>query len=262
MTTTTTGTTDDTAGAGRLPRSLAALHPLTLLRSSEPWRATAYLAGYVLLGPVLFAFCFGTLVVSAALNITMLGLPLLIGAAALLRGCAHIERLRAGLVRDPVPADYRTVEPTGILAAVKARWSDPATLRDALYLVALFVPLLVLDAAGLALWLTGLALVVFPAWYWTVPDGSALGLLRVDDLPSAFLVSLAACALTLVTVCAVVAAARLHAAVAHKLLGPRTDPLAAAKRLLAEPGPLSGVHEDAGPSSPSSLSSHSRGMTA
>ncbi|MGW0846859.1 sensor domain-containing protein [Streptomyces sp. NPDC002787] len=243
------------------PRSLAGLRPLPLLRSSEPWRATAYLAGYVLLGPVLFAFCLATLVVATALNITLLGLPLLIGAAAVLRGCAHIERMRAGLVGAPVPADYRTVEPAGILAAVKARWSDPATLRDALYLVALFVPLLLLDAVALLLWLTSLALVVFPAWYWTVPDGSALGLLRVDDLPLAFLVAVAACAITLPTVCAVAGAARLHAAVAHKLLGPRTDPLAAAKRLLSEPGPLSGATEaPADPSQSSSrLSSHSGG---
>ncbi|MFG3107546.1 sensor domain-containing protein [Streptomyces tendae] len=244
-----------------LPGLLAGLTPLSLLRTSEPWRATAYLAGYVLLGPVLFAFCLATLLVSAVLNITLLGLPLLLGAAAVLRGAAHVERLRAALVGPPVPSDYRHVEPIGILAAVKARWSDPATVRDLLYLVALFVPLLLLDAVALVLWLTTLALVLFPAWYWTVPDGSALGLLRIDNLPLALLVTVVACACALLTVCAAVCAARLHAAVAHTLLGPRTDPLAAAKRLLAEPGPLSGAAEAPAAESRTSsrLSSHSGG---
>ncbi|MET9295068.1 sensor domain-containing protein [Streptomyces sp. NPDC003077] len=243
------------------PRLLSGLRPLPLLRSSEPWRATAYLAGYAVLGPVLFAFCLATLVVSAALNISLLGLPLLIGAAAVLRGAAHIERSRAALVGPPVPADYRHVEPTGVLAAVKARWSDPATLRDLLYLVALFVPLLLLDVVALLLWLTTLALVLFPAWYWAFPDGSALGLLYVDNLPLALLVAVAACACAPLTVCAAVGAARLHAAVAHKLLGPRTDPLAAAKRLLAGPGPLSGAAGPpaAGPRTSSRLSKHSGG---
>ncbi|MEU0743770.1 sensor domain-containing protein [Streptomyces sp. NPDC006134] len=254
MTTTPTARPD-------VPRPLAGLRPLPLLRSPEPWRATAYLAGYVVLGPVLFAFCLAALLVSAALNITLLGLPLLIGAAAVLRGAAHVERLRTALVGPPVPADYRPVEPAGVLAAVKARWSDPATLRDLLYLVALFVPLLLLDVVALLLWLTTLALVLFPAWYWTVPDGSALGLLRVDNLPLALLVTVVACGCALLTVCAAVGAARLHAAIAHKLLGPRTDPLAAAKRLLAEPGPLSGAAEApaAEPRTSSRLSSHSGG---
>jgi hypothetical protein len=36
----------------------------------------------------------------------------------------------------------------------------------------------------------------------------------------------------------VVGAARLHASAARSLLGPYVDPLAAAKQMLAEPGPL------------------------
>ncbi|KAF4406792.1 MULTISPECIES: sensor domain-containing protein [Streptomyces] len=218
------------------PRPVAA--SLRLLRGAAPWKATAYLAGHVLLGPPMFALCTVTLVVTFALNITMLGLPLLLVAAAVLRGCAHIERMRVRLVAEPVQAAYRTVEPTGLLAAVKARWSDPATLRDVACLVVLFVPLLLLDALALALWVTTLALILVPTWYWAVPDGSAIVVLRVDTLPAACLAALAACLLALVTVHAVVGAAKLHSTVVRYVLGPRADPLAEAKRLLAEPGPL------------------------
>jgi hypothetical protein len=227
---------------------------LSLPFSAAPWRATAYLASYLLTGPVLFAFCLATVVVCFVLNITMIGLPLLIGAAALLRGGAHLERFRARLVSGPVAADYRTVEPTGIRAAVKARWSDPATLRDLAYLVCLFVPLLVLDAVALVIWLTSLALTLVPAWYWAVPDGGALGILRVDTLPTAFAAALVACVLLPVTGYVVTAAARLHRAVARKLLGPRTDPLSAAKRLLAEPGPLAAAAAPVNTSAPSAPS--------
>ncbi|WNF28018.1 sensor domain-containing protein [Streptomyces sp. C11-1] len=250
---TTTETSERGPGQLRLGES-----PLRLLRSSEPWAATAYLAGYLLIGPVMFAFCLAVLVVSFTLNITMLGLPLLIGAAALVRGCARIERARTRMFSGPVRAEYRTIAPAGVLAGVKARWSDPTTLRDCAYLIALFVPLLLLDAVALLIWLTTIALVLVPAWYWAVPDGGALGLLSVDDLPTAFAAAAVALALTSLSVYAVVGAARLHSTVAHKVLGPRSDPLSEAKRLLAEPGPLAGPtvpESSAGPSSPS------RGMT-
>ncbi|KOU41703.1 hypothetical protein ADK55_27740 [Streptomyces sp. WM4235] len=258
-----TGSTPDRLSAGSTPDPLRPpLRPLALLRSAAPWRATAYLASYLVLGPVLFAFCLATVVVCFVLNITMLGLPLLIGAAALLRGGAHIERARLRLVSRPVEAAYRTVEPMGIRAAVKARWTDPATLRDLSYLICLFVPLLVLDAVALVIWVTSLALVVVPTWYWAVPDGGALGVLQVDSLPAAFAAALVGCALLLVTCYVVTGAARLHAATARKLLGPRTDPLSAAKRLLAEPGPLSAATGSANPSAPSVPSASPTGMNA
>ncbi|HET6856557.1 MAG TPA: sensor domain-containing protein [Streptomyces sp.] len=251
-------TSSETTAPGRSQLRLGG-GPVRLLRSSDPWAATAYLAGYLLLGPVMFAFCLAVLVVSFALNITMLGLPLLIGAAALVRGCAQIERARTRMVSGPVPAAYRTITPAGIIAGVKARWTDPTTLRDCAYLIALFVPLLLLDAVALLLWLTTLAMVLVPAWYWAVPDGGALGLLSIDDLPTAFAAAAVAVALTSLSVYAVVGAAKLHSTVAHKVLGPRSDPLAEAKRMLAEPGPLAGSGISESSAGPSSLS---RGMTS
>ncbi|WP_329182047.1 sensor domain-containing protein (plasmid) [Streptomyces decoyicus] len=217
---------------GRLPS------PGELLRSSRPWTSSVYLASYLLAGPVLFAFTTVVVVVCFALSITVFGVPLLIGAAAVVRVCAHIERARTGLVAQPVQADHRPIAEPGILNGVRARWTDPAVLRDLAYLTGLFVPLLVLDAIALLLWLTNLAVVVAPAWYWAVPDGGGLGALGVDDLPTALVATVVACLLVPLTCYAVVGAARLHSAVAHAVLGRPSDPLAEARRVLANPGPL------------------------
>ncbi|MFE0171836.1 sensor domain-containing protein [Streptomyces sp. NPDC059002] len=212
--------------------------PGELLRSSLPWTSTVYLASYLLAGPVLFAFTTVAVVVSFVLSITLIGIPLLIGAAAVVRVCAHFERTRTGLVAEPVRADHRPVAVPGIMTGVRTRWSDPAVLRDLVYLTALFVPLLVLDAVAVVLWLGNLAVVVAPAWYWAIPDGGGLGALGVDNLPKALAATAVACLLVPITCYAVVGAARLHATVARSVLGRASDPLAEARRVLANPGPL------------------------
>ncbi|MFD7161851.1 hypothetical protein [Streptomyces violascens] len=56
--------------------------------------------------------------------------------------------------------------------------------------------------------------------------------------PVLFAVAALCLALLLYASCLVVAAARLHLTVAHTLLRPPPDPLARAKRVLTEPGPL------------------------
>ncbi|MEW1719153.1 sensor domain-containing protein [Streptomyces sp. NPDC093109] len=213
--------------------------PLELLRSSRPWTSTVYLASYLLIGPLLFAFTTAVVVVCFALSLLVFGVPLLIGSAAVVRGCAHIERARTGLIAEAVKADHRRVTEPGILNAVTTRWTDPAVLRDLAYLTVLFVPLLLLDALALGLWLTNLAVVLVPAWYWAVPEGGALGFIGVDDLPTALVATVVACALVPLSCYAVAGAARLHSTVARTVLGRPADPLAEARRVLASPGPLS-----------------------
>jgi hypothetical protein len=123
-----------------------------------------------------------------------------------------------------------------VFAQVRTRWRDPATWRDCAYLVVLFPALLLLDTLTLVVWLTLLGGVVLPVWYWSVP-GSLLGHF-VRNLPTALLVAVGCAVLAFYTSRLVIGVALLHAAVARALLGPRIDPLADAKRMLAEPGPL------------------------
>jgi hypothetical protein len=70
---------------------------------------------------------------------------------------------------EPVPRAYLKVTGPGVSEQVKTRWQDPATRRDVAYLVGMYVPLLVLDAVVLGLWLGFLAGITVPLWYWSIP---------------------------------------------------------------------------------------------
>lgn len=214
-------------------------NPLRQFGSAGPWAATAYLASYVPVGTVCFVVCLAVLLVSLVLNITWLGLPLLIGAAAMLRGCATVERKRAGVVGATIAAKYRPVTGAGVFAHLSTRWHDPATWRDCGYLVGLFPVLFALNLAGLVIWLVCLAGITVPAWYWSIPGGLRVaGWVTIDSVPAAIGTAVVAFVVALAAAYLVVAVARAHRVVAAAVLGPFVDPLAEAKRVLAGPGPL------------------------
>jgi hypothetical protein len=126
----------------------------------------------------------------------------------------------------------------------------------------MFAPLVVIDLAVAVIWLTLLAGMALPAWYWAprqtlgigVSNGSVHGVqlgyfpngphghpgygLYVDTLPKAVLAAAICLVLFLFFNYVVVATARLHARVARALLGGQEDPLREAKDLLVRPGPL------------------------
>jgi Putative sensor len=247
-------------------------NPLRLAVSPSLWRAAWFLAVYVFaVGWVLFAVALTATVTAAVLLITLAGIPLLVAAAAVLRWCAGIERGRLRQVlAGPVTAGYRPAS-AGLLAEARARWEDRATWHDVAYLAGLWAPLFVLDTIVLSVWLTFLAGVTLPAWYWaprgqaglgysgpTTIHGVALGYfphgphgpggvgLYVDSLPTALLAAAGFLVLFLIFNYALVATARAHASVARALLRPPADPLASAKEVLAGPGPL-GPPEDRRP---------------
>lgn len=234
-------------------------NPIRHFCSAGPWSATAYLASYVPLGTVYFVVCLVVLLVSCVLNITWLGLPLLIGAAAVLRGCATVERVRARVVGVTITGAYRPVLGTGVFTHLGTRWRDPGTWRDIAYLIGLYPLLLALDVVGLAIWLACLAGITVPAWYWAVPNrwdggplehGITIGVLLgepggpgavgfwVGSVPAALVTMVISIVLSLLASYLVVAVAHVHRTVATTVLGPYVDPLADAKRVLAEPGPL------------------------
>lgn len=235
-------------------------NPLRLAWSAAPWRAAGYLASYLAVSWVLFSIAFTTVTVAAALAITIAGIPLLIGAAAVVRGCANVER---GMLRqvfaEPVSGRYCQVTEHGLLAKLRTRWRDAATWRDLAYLLGLWVPLYALDTIVLTVWLTLLAGVAAPLWYWapeqdfgngTTAHGLALGYfpngphghgavgLFVDTLPLALLAAAGFLAAFLLFNYVLVATARAHARVARSLLRAPADPLAEAKEVLTHPGPL------------------------
>jgi len=250
-------------------------NPVGLLLSPAPWAAAWYLFAYLFIGTVLFAAVLTATTTAAVLCITLAGLPLLIAAAAVTRGCATTERARLRvLYRDQVTGRYRPVTRPGLIAQLTTRWTDPALWRDLAYLLALYAPLLVLDMAALAIWLTIAAGITLPLWYryphqtFTMgvnggPNGSAHGVqlgyfpngpngphawgVYVDTLPKALAVAAVCLVLFLFFNYVLVAAARLHAAIARALLSPPEDPLREAKEVLGRPGPLSSASIPNGP---------------
>jgi Putative sensor len=235
--------------------------PLRLAVSAAPWTGALYLVGYLLVGWILFAMAFASAAVAAVFAITLAGLPLLIACAGVVRGCANFERarLRTAFTR-PVKGGYRAVTRPGLIAQVSTRWKDPATWRDLAYLVGLWVPFFILDTVVVTVWLTLLAGVALPAWYWAprndfnngiTAHGVPLGYFPngplgpggtgffVDTLPKALLAAAGFLVLFLLFNYVLVATCAAHARSARALLRPPADPLAEAKDVLAGPGPLS-----------------------
>jgi hypothetical protein len=247
------------------PRLRLYRNPLRLAVSASPWRASWYLGVYIFAtGWLLFSVAFTTAVTAAVLAITLAGIPLAVAAASVLRGCAEVERVRLRRVLgEPTPGGYRPVTGMGIVAQLKTRWRDAATWHDVAYLIGLWVPLFILDTLVFTVWLTFLAGVTLPAWYWaprgnaglgyssnTTTHGVVLGYfphgpngpggvgLYVDTLPKALLAAVGFLVLFLIFNYVLVITARAHATVARSQLRAPADPLAEAKSVLAGPGPL------------------------
>ncbi len=244
-------------------------NPLRLAVSGSTWRAAVFLAGYIFVaGWLLFAIALTATLTAAVFLITLAGIPLLVAAAGVLRGCANAERARLRpVLDDPVPAGYRQATGPGIMAQVRTRWRDPATWRDVAYLIGLWPLLFVLDTAVLSVWLTLLAGVTLPAWYWaprgnvgmsyvngTTVHGVTLGYfphgangpggvgLYVDTLPRAIVAASVFLVAVLLFNYVLVLTARAHARIAGALLRAPADPLAPVKEVLTRPGPLGPLH--------------------
>lgn len=234
--------------------------PVRLALSKAPWASVLYLLGYLFTGTALFAITLTVAAAGAALSVTLAGLPVLVGAALMIRWCANVERARLRLVdKAPVRGYYRQPAGGGLIKNLRTRWTDHATWRDIAYLIGMYAPLFILDTLVLTIWLTFLAGITIPIWYWAPwqtiqgvryhgyqlgyfpngPHGPGGWGLYVDSLPRALLVGAVCLIGFLLFNYVLVATARAHAFVVRALLGEPTDPLKEAKEILSSPGPLS-----------------------
>jgi hypothetical protein len=246
-------------------------NPVRLVLSPSPWRAAGYLLSYLLVSGLLFAVVVAASVTTAALAVTVALAPLLIASAGVIRGCAAVERTMLRQVyRQSVPGNYPPPAPSGLWRRGRAAWSSGATWRDLAYLTALWVPLYVLDTVVFAVWLCLLAGITLPVWYRHVADvcfgtcsshapgvlfGSfpagprgpgASGLWIYPSVGPALLVA-AGCLVSFVAFSYVlVLTARLHGRIAMAVLRGPSDPLAAARKVLAEAGPLGPLRTGSG----------------
>ena len=146
-------------------------NPLHQLVAGSTWRAAWFLLAYLVWGWLLWAAVVAATLTAAVLCITLAGIPLLVAAAGVIRGCANAERWRLReVLAGPIHGGYRAVRRPGILGQVRTRWSDPATWRDFAYLFALFPFLWALDFAVVVVWLVLLAGITVPVWYRYVTE--------------------------------------------------------------------------------------------
>jgi hypothetical protein len=218
------------------------------------------LLGYLFFGTGLCAITLTVAAVGVTFGVTLAGLPLLIGAAFVIRWCANAERARLHTIQpEPVVAVYRSPAGGGLVNRLRTHWTDPTTWRDTSYLISMYIPLVALDAVVLVVWLVFLTGITLPAWYWAPwqsihgvryhgyqlgyfpngPHGADRWGLYVDSLSKALLVAAVCLVGFLLFNYVLVATARAHAFVARSLLSEPTDPLWEAKEILREPGPLS-----------------------
>jgi signal transduction histidine kinase len=129
------------------------------------------LAGLLLLVLVLAA----TLLIPA-----WVGLPLLLGSVALLRGFAGLHRARAAaLLGVEVERPYRPVRGRGLIARVKGIASDLATWRDIAWVLVNATLGTALRLLSVALLVAALAGLAFPAIWAALPPGTDVGLVGV-----------------------------------------------------------------------------------
>jgi hypothetical protein len=247
-------------------------NPLRQLVAGSTWRAAWFLLAYLVWGWLLWAAVFAATLIAAVLCITLAGIPLLVAAAGVIRGCANAERWRLReVLAAPIHGGYRPVRRRGILAQVSTRWSDPATWRDFAYLFAVFPFLWALDYAVMAVWLVLLGGITVPVWYRYIPQtfnngqtahGLEFGYFPngpsgagswgwfVGNLHQALIAAGIFLVLFLLFNYVLVGAARLHANIAGALLRAPSDPMAEAKEVLTRPGPLGPLHPEPLPSQP------------
>jgi hypothetical protein len=246
-----------TDSTSRLP---LARNPLRLVASASLWRAAWYLIGYLVVGSLLAAVALSAAATAASFAAVLLGLPLLVAMARVVRWCADVERHRLRQVcTEPVRGEYPPVTASGVLERALAPWRQRVLWRDLGYLAGLWVPLAVLDTVVLALWAWFLGMITLPIWYWIPwmqyqghrlhgyqlgfyfphgPAGPGTVGVFIDTLPKALAAAVVGLVAFGLLSYAVVATARLHARVARALLRPPSDPLAPVKDVLNRPGPL------------------------
>jgi hypothetical protein len=239
-------------------------NPIGLLLSASPWRSAGYLFGYQLVSGVLFAIVVTSVSLVIALSVTVIALPfLLLGAARVIRGCADVERNRLRLVfAEPGDRGHPPAAGGSPWRQALGRWKEDTTWRELAYLVGLMPILTVADALVLSVWCVLGAGITLPLWYSHLtgacigdcqvqsapgamigyfphgPHGPGAHGIYADSLPSTLLVAAGCLVLFLLMNYVLVAAARLQARTARAVLGPPSDPLAAARAVLAGPRPL------------------------
>ncbi|WP_121008242.1 sensor histidine kinase [Saccharothrix australiensis] len=188
-------------------------------RLAALWAAVRYLV--VGAGTALLSFlALACLLIVAVLCLVGVGLPALPEALHLVRRLVDVERRRAGaLLGTPIPEAYRLLD--GPLShRVGTALADPATRRDAAWLVLHGTVGLVLGGLAFGLAPSAVNHLLMPLYWWLVPGGveTSFGVV-VDSWPSTSVAIAIGVGYGLLTL-QLPAVARWYARVARRLLSP------------------------------------------
>jgi signal transduction histidine kinase len=213
--------------AQRLRRTVQAIERLLRpIVDARTYGRILYLLLALLLGVAEFSFLVTAISFGFASAVTLIGIPVLVGAMWAWRWLAELERRLIGrLLGVDIPSPYRP-DPQGERwwRRVAARLSDPATWKDLAFLL-LQLPLgivsftITVTVLGL-----GLGLLFAPAYYWALGDGDWIAGLQVDTLIEALAAVPVGALILLLGIPGLSALGRLYGWLAAQLLGSNADP--------------------------------------
>ena len=185
---------------------------------------TARDAAYLTLGLLTSVLAFGVWVAALTLSLTLavliVGIPVIIGSAYVMRWTAELDRQNAALVFGrPVRGAYRSYGGGSIGTRVLKTIRDPQVWRDLSWLITHSIVGFAFGIAAVTLVASVAGLATLPLWYWALPDGGEFGLWNADTLAKAVASALLAIPLGFVTVWIMRGMAKLHASLAVELLG-------------------------------------------
>jgi hypothetical protein len=182
---------------------------------------------YLIFGLATSILAFGVWVAAVTLSLTLailiIGIPVIIGSAYVMRWAAELDRQNAALVFGrPVRGHYRSHRGHSIGARVINTVRDPQVWRDLAWLITHSVVGFAFGVIAIVLVGNVIALATLPIYYWAIPDGGMeFGLWQVDSLGGAFASAFLAIPLAWIAVWVIRGMAKLHASLAVEFLGRR-----------------------------------------
>jgi hypothetical protein len=159
---------------------------------------------------------------SLSFAVLIIGLPVVLGSAYVMRWTAELDRRNAALVFGrPVRGRYRPHGAASIVGRLVRTLRDPQVWRDLGWLIVHSIVGLTFGTLAIALIGSVLGLATLPAWYWALPDGQEFGLWNADTLPEAVMSAFLAVPLAFVTGWMLRGMAKFHASLVVEFLGRR-----------------------------------------
>ena len=185
-------------------------------------RDVAYLSLALLTSIVAFTVWVTAVTLSVSFAILVVGIPIVIGSAFVMRWTAELDRRNAALVFGrPVRGRYQSHRASSLGRRVLAVLRDPQVWRDLGWLIVHSIVGFAFGVAAVCLVASVLGLATLPVWFWALPDGLQFGLWSADTLPKAVASALLALPLGFVTVWLLRGMAKFHASLAVEFLGRR-----------------------------------------